>query len=96
MGNTLEIIERYQESFTKKYGTNLGLLAFFVKASAGAIVENPVVNALIDGTEIVRRNYVDINVSIATSHGVISPVLRNCNVRSIFDIQSVCITLFRK
>ena len=95
VGNALEIIAKYQEPFTKKYGSNLGLLAFFVKASAGAIIENPIVNSIIDGLEIAKRNYVDINVSIATPQGIVSPVLRNCNLRSIYDIQAVTLALFR-
>ena len=62
----------------KKYGTKLGFMSFFIKAATLALQEYPVVNSVIDGNEIVRRNYVDISVAVATPTGLMVPVLRNC------------------
>lgn len=66
------------EDFLKKYNVKLGFMSFFIKAATLALQEYPVVNSVIDGNEIVRRNYVDISIAVATPTGLMVPVLRNC------------------
>ena len=61
----------------KKYGVKLGFMSFFLKAATLALQEYPVVNSVIDGAEIVRRNYTDISVAVATPTGLMVPVIRN-------------------
>lgn len=66
--NIIEFRKQHQETFQKKYGIKLGFMSAFVKASAHALLDQPVVNAVIDpsGTEIIYRDYVDISVAVAT------------------------------
>lgn len=68
MSNIMEFRKQHQETFQKKYGLKLGFMSAFVKASAYALMDQPVVNAVIDptGTEIIYRDYVDISVAVAT------------------------------
>ena len=61
----------------KKHGVKLGFMSFFLKASAAALQNQPVVNAVIDGKDIVYRDYVDISVAVATPNGLMVPVIRN-------------------
>lgn len=70
----------------KKYGVKLGFMSFFVRAATLALQEYPVVNSVIDGNEIVRRNYVDISVAVATPTGLLVPVLRDCQNKGFHDI----------
>lgn len=77
------------EDFFKKYGVKLGFMSFFVRAAAMALQEFPVVNSVIDGNEIVRRNYVDISVAVATPTGLLVPVLRNVQNMKFHDIENV-------
>merc|ERR1712226_262789 len=65
----------------------MGFMSAFVKASAYALTKSPTVNAVIDGTEIVYRDFVDISVAVATPKGLVVPVLRNCQDMSYADIE---------
>lgn len=76
-----------QDSFQKKYGFKLGFMSAFVKASAYALQDQPVVNAVIDGNEIVYRDYVDISVAVATPKGLVVPVIRNVEGMNYADIE---------
>lgn len=66
-------------------------MSFFVKASVACLQEIPIVNAVIDGTDIVYRDYCDISVAVATPNGLMVPVLRNCEAKSFADIEKVLI-----
>lgn len=83
------------EDFLKKYNIKLGFMSFFLKAATLALQEYPVVNSVIDGNEIVRRNFVDISVAVATPTGLLVPVLRNCQNMKFHDFELVSIGLFR-
>uniref|UniRef100_A0A915NU42 Dihydrolipoyllysine-residue succinyltransferase component of 2-oxoglutarate dehydrogenase complex, mitochondrial n=1 Tax=Meloidogyne floridensis TaxID=298350 RepID=A0A915NU42_9BILA len=85
--NVMQMRKKYQESFTKKHGVKLGLMSPFVRASAIALQEQPVVNAVIDGEEILYRNYADISIAVATPKGLVVPVLRNVESLSYSDIE---------
>lgn len=87
MSNAKEMREKFGEAFTKKHGLKLGFMSPFIKASAFALRDQPVVNAVIDETEIVYRDYVDISVAVATPKGLVVPVLRNVETMSCADIE---------
>lgn len=75
------------DAFQKKYGLKLGFMSAFCKASAYALMDQPVVNAVIEGSEIVYRDYVDISVAVATPKGLVVPVLRNVHSMNFADIE---------
>ncbi len=79
---------RYKESFEKQHGARLGFMSFFVKASVVALQRFPLVNAYIDGTDIVRHNYHDIGIAVSSPRGLVVPILRNCAKRSFAEIES--------
>jgi len=70
-------------------------MSFFLKAAVLALQEYPVVNSVIDGNEIVRRNFIDISVAVATPTGLLVPVLRNCQNMKFHDFENVQTSLFR-
>ena len=73
----------------KKHGVKLGFMSFFIKASAHALQEQPILNAVIDGKEIVYRDYVDVSVAVATPSGLMVPVVRNAEKQGFADIEKV-------
>ena len=87
MSNIMEMRNKYKEAFQKRYGLKLGFMSAFVKASAFALVEQPVVNAVIDDLETVYRDYVDISVAVATPKGLVVPVIRNVEHMNYTDIE---------
>jgi 2-oxoglutarate dehydrogenase E2 component (dihydrolipoamide succinyltransferase) len=78
---------KYGEEFNKKYGVKLGFMSFFLKAASIALQEMPVVNSVIDGDNILYRNYTDISVAVATPTGLVTPVIRNCEGKSFADFE---------
>jgi len=87
MSNIAEMRKTYGEPFQKKHGLKLGFMSAFVKASAYALRDQPVVNAVIDETDVIYRDYVDISVAVATPKGLVVPVLRNVETMSYADIE---------
>jgi len=87
MSNIVELRKSLGEAFHKKHGVKLGFMSPFVKASAYALVDQPVVNAVIDGQDVLYRDYVDISVAVATPKGLVVPVLRNAHNMSYVDIE---------
>lgn len=87
MHNLMELREKYKDRFLERFGTKLGFMSAFAKASAIALLENPVVNAVMDGDDIVYRNYVDISVAVSTPTSLVVPVLRNVERMSFADIE---------
>jgi len=89
MFNLINMREEFKEEFQKKHGVKLGFMSAFVKASAAALKELPVVNAVYDGIakEVIYRDYVDISVAVATPRGLVVPVLRDCGQLSFADIE---------
>jgi 2-oxoglutarate dehydrogenase E2 component (dihydrolipoamide succinyltransferase) len=78
---------RYQEAFTKKHGVKLGFMSFFVKAAVHALKEVPALNTRIDGDSIVENHFYDIGVAVSTDRGLMVPVLRDCDTKSMADIE---------
>lgn len=87
MSQIISIREKNKEMFQKKYGTKLGFMSFFVKASVSALQSYPEINSYIDGQEIVQREYYDIGVAVGTDRGLIVPVIRGCDHLSFAEIE---------
>ena len=82
-----EMRAKYQEAFTKKHGVKLGFMSFFVKAAVHALKEVPALNARIDGDSIVDNHFYDIGVAVSTDRGLMVPVLRDCDTKSMAQIE---------
>jgi 2-oxoglutarate dehydrogenase E2 component (dihydrolipoamide succinyltransferase) len=87
MTNVMAARKNYQEDFQKKHGVKLGFMSFFAKACIAALKELPAVNAMIDGDDVVYRNFVDLGVAVGTEQGLVVPVLRNADSKSFADIE---------
>ena len=88
MTRIVEMRKENQEDFQKRYGTKLGFMSFFVKASVVALKNFPAVNAEIEGNEIVYKNYYNISFAVGTEKGLVVPVLRNADELSFADIEN--------
>ena len=82
-----DLRRKYQDEFTKRHGIKLGLMSFFVKACCHALRTHPVVNASIDGDEIVYHNYQDIGIAVSTERGLMVPILRNAESMDLAEIE---------
>jgi 2-oxoglutarate dehydrogenase E2 component (dihydrolipoamide succinyltransferase) len=78
---------KYQDAFTKKHGVKLGFMSFFVKAAVHALKEVPALNSRIDGDSIVENHFYDIGVAVSTERGLMVLVLRDCDTKSMADIE---------
>lgn len=87
MSNLIEMRQKYKDSFLKKHSVKLGFMSAFVKASAYALKDQPVVNAVIDGNHMLYRDFIDISVAVATPKGLVVPVLRNVEHMNFADIE---------
>lgn len=87
MGAIMELRTEYKELFLKKHGTKLGFMSFFVKACTHALNEIPEVNAEIDGTEVIYKNYCNIGVAVGTPNGLVVPVLRDAQDMGFAEIE---------
>src|SRR5215468_5488798 len=87
MSHVMAMRSQYKDLFEKKHATKLGFMGFFVKACVQALKEIPAVNAEIDGTDIVYKNYYHIGVAVGTDKGLVVPVVRDCDHKSISDIE---------
>ena len=87
MSRAIDLRNAYKDDFAKKHGVKLGFMSFFVKAATNALLQYPLANAVIQGDEIVYRNYVDISVAVATPTGLVVPVIRNCEHKSFAEVE---------
>ena len=87
MSAVMGLRKRRKEAFIEKYGVNLGLNSFFVKASIGALKEFPTVNSEIDGDDMILKYYYDIGIAIGASAGLVVPVLKNADAMSFAEIE---------
>jgi len=88
MSAIVGIRKRHKDSFKEKYGVNLGIVSFFVKASINALREFPQVNAELRGDELILKHYYDIGVAIGAEEGLVVPVLRNADQLSFAEIEN--------
>ncbi|TVQ33651.1 MAG: 2-oxoglutarate dehydrogenase complex dihydrolipoyllysine-residue succinyltransferase [Wenzhouxiangella sp.] len=84
----MDLRARYKDDFQKRHGVKLGFMSFFVKACCEALQKHPVVNASIDGDEIVYHGYQDIGVAVSTERGLLVPVLRDAHRMGLADIEA--------
>ncbi len=87
MTHVMALRTQYREPFEKKHGVKLGFMGFFVRACVQALKEIPAVNAEIDGTDIVYKNYYHIGIAVGTERGLVVPVVRDCDMKSIAEIE---------
>jgi 2-oxoglutarate dehydrogenase E2 component (dihydrolipoamide succinyltransferase) len=88
MSAVMQLRREYREAFEKKHGVKLGLMGFFVKACVQALKDIPAVNAEIDGTDIIYKNYYHIGVAVGTERGLVVPVLREADRMSLAEIEA--------
>lgn len=96
MTNLMKLRSDYKDEFVKKHGVKLGLMSCFVKAAVSALQNQPVVNAVIDGDDIIYRDYIDISVAVGTSKGLVVPVIRDTEGMNFADIEKGINTLAKK
>jgi 2-oxoglutarate dehydrogenase E2 component (dihydrolipoamide succinyltransferase) len=87
MAPVMEMRKKYQERFEKEHGTRLGFMSFFVKAAVHALKRFPVVNASIDGSDIVYHGYFDVGVAVGSPRGLVVPILRDADRMSFAEIE---------
>jgi len=87
MAPLMEMRKKFQEKFEKEHGVKLGFMSFFVKAAVAALKKYPVINASIDGTDIVYHGYFDIGIAVGSPRGLVVPILRNADQMSFADIE---------
>jgi 2-oxoglutarate dehydrogenase E2 component (dihydrolipoamide succinyltransferase) len=87
MTHVMALRGQYRELFEKKHGVKLGFMSFFVRACVQALKEIPAVNAEIDGTDIIYKNYYHIGIAVGTERGLVVPVVRDCDMKSIAEIE---------
>lgn len=87
MTNVMALRAHYKDAFEKKHGGKLGFMGFFTKAVVQALKDIPAVNAEIDGTDLIYKNYYHIGVAVGTDKGLVVPVVRDCDHKSIADIE---------
>src|ERR1700735_3843395 len=87
MGHVMALRAQYRDLFEKKHGTKLGFMGFFVRACVQALKEIPAVNAEIDGADIIYKNYYHIGIAVGTERGLVVPVVRDCDQKSLAEIE---------
>ena len=87
MSHLMAMRNQYKDLFEKKHGVKLGFMGFFTKAVVQALKDVPAVNAEIDGTDLIYKNYYHIGVAVGTDRGLVVPVVRDCDQKSIAEIE---------
>ena len=87
MAPVIEMRKRFQERFEKEHGVKIGFMSFFVKAAVHALKRYPVLNASVDGNDIVYNGYFDIGIAVGSPRGLVVPILRNADQMSFADIE---------
>jgi 2-oxoglutarate dehydrogenase E2 component (dihydrolipoamide succinyltransferase) len=87
MAPVIEMRKRFQERFEKEHGVKIGFMSFFVKAAVAALKRYPVINASVDGNDIVYHGYFDIGIAVGSPRGLVVPILRNADQMSFADIE---------
>ena len=96
MGEVMALRSKYKDLFEKKHGAKLGFMSFFVKACVQALKEIPAVNAEIDGTDIVYKNYYHVGIAVGTDKGLVVPVVRDADRLGLADIEKSISNLGRR
>ncbi|CAH2038210.1 unnamed protein product [Thlaspi arvense] len=96
MTNLMKLRSEYKDAFLDKHGVKLGLMSGFIKGAISALQNQPVVNAVIDGEDIIYRDYVDISIAVGTPKGLVVPVLRNVEQMNFAEIEKEINKLAKK
>ncbi|MBC3933567.1 2-oxoglutarate dehydrogenase complex dihydrolipoyllysine-residue succinyltransferase [Undibacterium curvum] len=87
MAPVMELRNKYKDKFEKEHGVKLGFMSFFVKAAVAALKKYPILNASVDGNDIVYHGYFDIGIAVGSPRGLVVPILRNADQMSIAEIE---------
>jgi 2-oxoglutarate dehydrogenase E2 component (dihydrolipoamide succinyltransferase) len=87
MAPVMELRKKYQDRFEKEYGVKLGFMSFFVKAAVAALKKFPVLNASVDGSDIVYHGYFDIGIAVGSPRGLVVPIIRDADQLSLAQIE---------
>jgi 2-oxoglutarate dehydrogenase E2 component (dihydrolipoamide succinyltransferase) len=96
MQPVLDLRNRYRDTFEKEHGVKLGFMSFFVKAAVHALRKYPVLNASVDGKDIIYHGYFDIGIAVSSPRGLVVPILRNADQMSIAEIERKIVDYFAK
>lgn len=96
MTNLMKLRSDYKDAFLEKHGVKLGLMSGFIKAAVSGLQNQPIINAVIDGDDIIYRDYIDISIAVGTPKGLVVPVIRNADGMNFADIEKAINTLARK
>ncbi|XVE50684.1 hypothetical protein DITRI_Ditri01bG0183100 [Diplodiscus trichospermus] len=96
MTNLMKLRSDYKDAFVEKHGVKLGLMSGFVKAVVSALQHQPIVNAVIDGDDIIYRDYIDISVAVGTPKGLVVPVIRDADGMNFAEIEKTINSLAKK
>ncbi|HSQ07519.1 MAG TPA: 2-oxoglutarate dehydrogenase complex dihydrolipoyllysine-residue succinyltransferase [Chromatiaceae bacterium] len=87
LGAVMALRAKYKDQFEKTHGSRLGFMSFFVKAAVDALQRFPIINASVDGTDIIYHGYYDIGIAVSAPRGLVVPILRNCDQLTMSDIE---------
>lgn len=96
MSHVIALRNSHKEEFNDRFGVKLGFMSFFIKAAVSALHKYPLVNAFIEGDEVVEHDYVDMSVAVGTDKGLVVPVIRNADRRSFSEIETTIMDLAGK
>jgi 2-oxoglutarate dehydrogenase E2 component (dihydrolipoamide succinyltransferase) len=96
MTNLMTIRKQYKETFKQKYGVNLGMMSFFIKAGVEALKEQPQVNAFIDGKDFIEHHYYHIGVAVGSERGLVVPVIRHADKLSFAGLEQAIVDYVKK
>ncbi len=96
MAPVMEMRKKFQEKFEKEHGVKLGFMSFFVKAAVAALKKYPVLNASVDGNDIVYHGYFDIGIAVGSPRGLVVPIIRNADQLSFADIEKTIASFGQK
>nr|XP_004294402.2 PREDICTED: dihydrolipoyllysine-residue succinyltransferase component of 2-oxoglutarate dehydrogenase complex 2, mitochondrial [Fragaria vesca subsp. vesca] len=96
MTNLMKLRSDFKDAFVEKHGVKLGLMSGFIKAAASGLQNQPAINAVIDGDDIVYRDYIDISVAVGTPKGLVVPVIRNADKMNFAEIEKEINALAKK
>ncbi|XP_041023239.1 dihydrolipoyllysine-residue succinyltransferase component of 2-oxoglutarate dehydrogenase complex 1, mitochondrial-like isoform X1 [Juglans microcarpa x Juglans regia] len=96
MTGLMKLRSDYKDAFVEKHGVKLGLMSGFVKAAVSGLQNQPIINAVIDGDDIIYRDYIDISIAVGTPKGLVVPVIRNADKMNFAEIEKEINTLAKK
>nr|AJI44067.1 dihydrolipoyllysine-residue succinyltransferase [Paeonia suffruticosa] len=96
MTNLMKLRSDYKDAFVEKHGVKLGFMSGFVKAAVSGLQNQPIINAVIDGDDIIYRDYIDISIAVGTPKGLVVPVIRNAGEMNFAEVEKEINTLAKK